>query len=98
MLLSAIAGGLLTGISGVLVQRLKNQGSNENIYAVHTKELFERLDQITHERDDLKDQVNELQNKIDDQSRIIEEQGKTIDALNTQMGTLNNKFDKLEEK
>ncbi|APX72098.1 phage scaffolding protein [Companilactobacillus allii] len=94
---SAIGGGVMTGFFNVWQAKLKNQGSNESVYADHTKELFERLDQITQERDDLKDQVNDLQLKIDYQSNIIEKQGKTIDALNKQMGELNSKFDLWEE-
>lgn len=90
ILISAIGGAVITGIFGVWLQRLKNQGSNENVYADHTKELFERLDQITHERDDLKVQVIKLQNQVSKQNN-------TIDALNKQVGVLNSKFDKFNE-
>ncbi|KRO00880.1 hypothetical protein [Companilactobacillus kimchiensis] len=90
ILISAIGGAVITGIFGVWLQRLKNQGSNENVYADHTKELFERLDQITQERDDLKVQVIKLQNQVSKQNN-------TIDALNKQVGVLNSKFDKFNE-
>jgi len=90
ILISAIGGAVITGVFGVWLQRLKNQGSNENVYADHTKELFERLDQITQERDDLKVQVIKLQNQVSKQNN-------TIDALNKQVGVLNSKFDKFNE-
>lgn len=90
ILISAIGGAVITGIFGVWLQRLKNQGSNENVYADHTKELFDRLDQITQERDDLKVQVIKLQDQVS-------KQNSTIDALNKQVGVLNSKFDKFNE-
>ena len=90
ILISAIGGAVITGVFGVWLQRLKNQGSNENVYADHTKELFERLDQITQERDDLKVQVIKLQEQVSKQNN-------TIDALNKQVGELNSKFDKFNE-
>ncbi|MBL3531063.1 hypothetical protein JMJ99_06740 [Companilactobacillus zhachilii] len=90
ILISAIGGAVITGVFGVWLQRLKNQGSNENVYADHTKELFDRLDQITQERDDLKVQVIKLQDQVSKQNN-------TIDALNKQVGVLNSKFDKFNE-
>lgn len=90
ILISAIGGAVITGVFGVWLQRLKNQGSNENVYADHTKELFDRLDQITQERDDLKVQVIKLQNQVSKHNN-------TIDALNKQVGVLNSKFDKFNE-
>lgn len=90
ILISAIGGAVITGVFGVWLQRLKNQGSNENVYADHTRELFDRLDQITQERDDLKAQVIKLQDQVSKQNN-------TIDALNKQVGVLNSKFDKFNE-
>lgn len=90
ILISAIGGAVITGVFGVWLQRLKNQGSNENVYADHTKELFDRLDQITQERDELKVQVIKLQDQVSKQNN-------TIDALNKQVGALNSKFDKFNE-
>ncbi|HCD08246.1 MAG TPA: hypothetical protein DEQ50_08335 [Lactobacillus sp.] len=90
ILISAIGGAVITGVFGVWLQRLRNQGSNENVYADHTKELFDRLDQITQERDDLKVQVIKLQDQVSKQNN-------TIDALNKQVGVLNSKFDKFNE-
>jgi len=90
ILISAIGGAVITGVFGVWLQRLKNQGSNENVYADHTKELFDRLDQITQERDDFKVQVIKLLDQVSKQNN-------TIDALNKQVGVLNSKFDKFNE-
>lgn len=84
----------MTGIFGVWLQRLKNQGSNENIYADHTNDLFKRLDRITSERDDLKEQVIELKAQVQELNSVI-------DSLNERMGNLTiqlNKFTKKEEE
>ncbi|APX72728.1 hypothetical protein M5C72_06375 [Companilactobacillus allii] len=89
--ISAVVGGAVTGIFGVWLQRTKNKGSNESIYADHTQELFDRLDKITQERDDLKEQVIKLNNQVQKQSNII-------DSLTKQVGNLNEKFDLMEEK
>jgi len=93
-IISAIVGAIITGVFGVWLQRLKNQGSNENIYADHTNDLFERLDRITNERDDLKEQVIELKAQVEKLNNVI-------DSLNEQMGDLTtqlNKLTKQEEK
>lgn len=93
-LISAIGGAVITGVFGVWLQRLKNQGSNENIYADHTNDLFKRLDRITSERDDLKEQVIELKAQVQNLNVVI-------DSLNEQMASLTaqlNKFTKKEEE
>ena len=94
ILISAIGGAVITGVFGVWLQRLKNQSSNENIYADHTADLFKRLDKITNERDDLKNQVIELKGQVQKLNGVI-------DSLNEQMGQLTSKleeFTKQEEK
>jgi len=94
IMISAIGGAVVTGIFGVWLQRLKNQGSNENVYAEHTEDLFKRLDKITNERDDLKEQVIELKGQVEKLNDVI-------DSLNEQMGNLTSKledFTKQEEK
>jgi len=81
--ISAVIGGVVTGVFGVWLQRVKNQSSNESVYANHTQDLFERLDKITSERDDLKNQVIELQGQVK--------------TLNAQIKTLNTKFDEFNK-
>ncbi|CAJ1189381.1 hypothetical protein CPEBRM1_ABPJDJAI_01140 [Companilactobacillus paralimentarius] len=67
--------GFITAVIGawgtVWLQRAKNQGNNENIYAEHTEELFRRIDKLTtdlekrtQERDDLKEQVLSLKGQV----------------------------------
>ncbi|MQS44233.1 hypothetical protein [Companilactobacillus mishanensis] len=105
VIVSAVSGGALSGIFTVWLQKIKNQGSNEAIYARHTKELFERIDMImkerdtiTHERDELKSQVIILTRKIDLQNATIKQQGRIIDTLTKQVGILNEKFDSWREE
>lgn len=90
-IVGAVAGGVVTGFYNVWVQKTKNIGTNEGIYAEHTDSLLDRLDKITGERNDLKEQVIKLNAKIDEQSKII-------DQLTKQMGDLNTKFNTLEEE
>lgn len=86
--------GFITAVIGawgtVWLQRAKNQGSNENVYAEHTEDLFRRIDKLTtdlekrtQERDDLKEQVlslkgqvEKLEIKIDKFSQEFNEKGK----------------------
>lgn len=96
--ISAIVGGVITGIFGVWLQRTKNISSNEGIYAEHIDGTLDRLEQRTKERDDLRSQVMELQNQIKKQSELIEQQNKVINSLNDQIGELTNKFKIMEEK
>lgn len=92
--ISAVVGGVVTGVFGVWLQRTKNKGTNESVYAEHTEDLFNRLDKITNERDDLKIQVIELKGQVEKLNGVI-------DSLNEQMGKLTSKledFTKREEK
>jgi len=95
--ISAIVGGVITGVFGVWLQRVKNQGSNEGIYAEHIDGALDRLEERTKERDDLKNQVMQLQLQIKQQSLLIEKQNKVINSLNKQVGDLNSKFDRLNK-
>ena len=47
--------------------------SNEGIYAEKTGDLFERIDRLTDERDDLKNQVMKLQDEVQDLTRAVDE-------------------------
>lgn len=80
IIVSAVGGAIVGGFFNVWLQKIKNQGSNEGVYADHTKELLERVDKLTDERDDLKQQVINLQSKIDDQNDTIIEGLNLIDV------------------
>lgn len=68
------------------IKRDKTQ--REDIYADHTGELWERLDKITDERDELSKTVIKLQGKVDDQSNTIKTQSQVIDELGRQVERL----------
>lgn len=89
--ISAVVGGVVTGVFGVWLQRTKNKGTNESIYADHTQELFDRMDKITRERDDLKDQVIELKGQVGKLNGVI-------DSLNEQMGDLTAQLEKFTKQ
>jgi uncharacterized coiled-coil DUF342 family protein len=83
MVSDGIAGvlGALLGVFGTMYTAKLKHSDHEDVYADHTAELFERLDKITQERDDLKGQVIALQGKVEEQTAQIE-------ALKTQMASL----------
>jgi len=87
--------GFITAVIGawgtVWLQRAKNQGNNENIYASHIDETLDRLEERTKERDDLRSQVMELQNQVKKQSELI-------NSLNNQIKELTSKFNQMGEK
>lgn len=75
--------------SGLTYLGIRSQASssNEGIYADHTKELWEKIDSVSNERDDLKTQVLKLQTQVENAQR-------TIDALNNQIGELTDQLKK----
>jgi peptidoglycan hydrolase CwlO-like protein len=88
-IVSAVSGAAVTGFYNVWVQKTKNVGNNESVYAEHTEDMWKRLDDLTYERDDFKSQVITLQAEVEEQTRVI-------DQLNKQIGELSNKFEELE--
>ena len=94
-ILSIIGG---SGLASWLTYRSTVKRDNtrrEDIYADHTGELWERLDKITDERDELSKTVIKLQSKVDDQSKTIREQSKVIDAFGKQVNQLSEQVKKL---
>ena len=76
-LLSAI----VAAVASFLVSKLNSSSTREGVYAAHYGELLNKIDQLTNERDDLKDQILKLQEQIRTQSRIIDELTKQIEEL-----------------
>lgn len=86
-----ISAGITAAVS-LFVAKFNNSTTAEGIYAEHTKDLWKRLDtvsnqleNVTAERDELKDQVQKLQDEVEKQSKLIDE-------LTTQIGSLNANF------
>lgn len=76
-LLSAI----VAAAASFLVGKLDSSSNNEKVYADHYIELLNKIDQLTSERDDLKNQILKLQEQIRTQSKIIDELSKQIASL-----------------
>lgn len=83
-LFSSLFGGTLGAFYNYKGKVATTDASREDIYADHTRELFKRLDKLTDERDELKDQVLE--------------QSKTIDTLNGQIKQLRQDNEQLIEQ
>lgn len=83
-LISAVGGPIIAGFFGWIVGARNDGTSRENVYADHTREMWDRMDQlnnkldkVTRERDDLKNQliamrvqVKKLQDSI---NRLMED-------------------------
>ncbi|GAX04054.1 hypothetical protein IWT140_01691 [Secundilactobacillus pentosiphilus] len=67
---------------------VNDKTKREDVYADHMPEWWDRLDKITQERDDLKEQVNTLQIEVEKQSATIKQQSKIIDQLNESVNEL----------
>lgn len=76
-LLSAI----IAAAASFLVGKLNSSSNNEKVYADHYIELLNKIDQLTSERDNLKDQIIKLREQISAQSKIIDELSKQIASL-----------------
>lgn len=76
-LLSAI----VAAAASFLVGKLNSSSNNEKVYADHYIELLNKIDQLTSERDNLKDQIIKLREQISAQSKIIDELSKQIASL-----------------
>ncbi|GAB6091801.1 hypothetical protein [Furfurilactobacillus curtus] len=80
-IVSVVMGSSFTGYLTYRSTIKKNQTDREDIYADHTGELWDRLDKITSERDELKAQVIKLQTKVEEQSRMIDDMTHQIGKL-----------------
>lgn len=81
ILSAVLGGGTVAAVINYASSKSSDSVKREDVYADHTQELFGRLDKLTDERDELKDQVLE--------------QSKTIDTLNTQIKQLRQDNDRL---
>ena len=62
--ISSLLGGALGAFWNYKGKVVDSSASREDIYADHTEELFKRLDNLTNERDDLKQQNINLMNQV----------------------------------
>lgn len=62
--ISSLLGGALGAFWNYKGKVVDSSASREDIYADHTEELFKRLDNLTNERDDLKQQNINLMNEV----------------------------------
>lgn len=76
---------LITAAFTYLGSRKKAASNNESIYADHTKETWERIDKLTGERDDLKQEVIELRIKVAQMTATVDELNKQIGELRQQL-------------
>lgn len=68
----------VTAVGTVKTAQAKAKSKIEDVYADHTQELFNRVDKLTTERDDLKAQVIQLQHQVSDLQDKIDSLTKAI--------------------
>jgi len=94
--------GFITAVIGawgtVWLQRAKNQGNNEGIYASHLDETLDRLTKTTQERDKFNRRVMNLQLQVKEQSKLIKQQSELIESLKKQVDQLNKKINEIGVK
>ncbi|ETO40016.1 hypothetical protein B808_1125 [Fructilactobacillus florum 8D] len=74
-----------------LSDKQKNKVDLELAYANHMPELLDKIDIITKQRDDLRDQVSKLSDRVEEQSAIIKTLKDTNQSLNNKLNRLLNK-------
>jgi len=96
--ISAIGGAFVTGIFGLLLQKLKNSGSNEGIYAQQFLLNVEKINSLVDERADLKSKNSRLESELNKVKTDLKTQKKVTDQLTCQIGELNRKIKSEENK
>jgi outer membrane murein-binding lipoprotein Lpp len=77
---------LITAAGTYWGSKKQSVSANEGTYAAHMPELWARIEQLTSERDDLKQQVMNLQTEVNKATA-------TIDELTRQVGALKNRME-----
>ncbi|GAQ01456.1 hypothetical protein NBRC111452_1264 [Companilactobacillus farciminis] len=98
IIIYSLGGAIVGGFFNVWLQRVKNQGGNEKVYAEYSEDMFQRTKKAMDERDDLKEQVIELRAQISEQSKTIKKQSKVIDGLTAEVEKLSTQFKSMEDK
>lgn len=88
LVISAIGGAFVTGVFGLLLQKLKNNGSNEGIYADHYLENVDKINALVDERSDLKSKNSKLESELIEVRADLKRQRNVTDQLARQIGDL----------
>lgn len=76
--IGTVMAAIVSGLFGYFAQNLKSHQDNEGIYAKYSGDLIKRVDELTDERDDLKEQVLILQGQVTELSRQVKELRKDL--------------------
>lgn len=80
-IISSLFGGALGAFFNYKGKVVTGNASLEDIYADHTRELFERLDKLTKERDELKSQNVELVSQVKQLKEQVQSLTKQVKKL-----------------
>ena len=87
-IVSALGGAFVTGVFGLLLQKLRNDGSNESVYAAHYLENVDKINALVDERSGLKSKNSQLESELKYVKADLVRQRKVTDQLTIQIGQL----------
>lgn len=87
-IVSALGGAFVTGVFGLLLQKLRNDGSNESVYAAHYLENVDKINALVDERSDLKSKNSKLESELIEVRADLKRQRNVTDQLARQIGDL----------
>lgn len=87
-IVSALGGAFVTGVFGLLLQKLRNDGSNESVYADHYIENVDKINALVDERSELKSKNSQLESELKKVKDDLIRQRKVTDQLTIQIGQL----------
>lgn len=88
--ISALGGAFITGVFGLWLQKLKNNSSNEGIYASHFSENVDMINKLSKEGVDLRNKNAKLEMELTKVKNDLIQQRKVVDTLTKQVGVLQN--------
>ncbi|QLL69802.1 hypothetical protein [Lactobacillus sp. 3B(2020)] len=88
LVVTFLSGGGITGLFTYMQSRRDDRTQREEVYADHMPDLFERLDRLTDEREELKKQNTELSAQVSSLKSQVDSLNSVIDALNRQVAKL----------
>lgn len=94
---SSLFGGALGAFFNYKGKTVSAIASQEDVYADHTKELFDRLDKLTRERDGLKEQNIELISQVHQLQQQTNQLKKQVQSLTRQVKDLTNAVEKRDK-
>lgn len=92
--LSAVFGGTVTGYFTFKGVQVKANARNENVYARHFDEVFQKMSAAIEERERLSEEVMQLRSQLQTQTSIIEQLTRQVKELSDELENYKQKGEK----